>query len=125
MHRAQAIGGSAWAGLLRLVLTAWLVFVGLHRPVVRAAHGGVVAVLGGFGRACSASAAAPSPAPSWFGLLAVRHPSDSSCHADSIPPHSPVVTHLVHIKLIGRAQFCGRCRTAGLLAGRADPARRG
>src|SRR6476469_1903397 len=106
MHRAQAIGGPALAGLLRLVLTAWLVFVGLHRPVVRAAHGGVVEVLGGFGRPCSASAAAPSPAPSWFGLLAVRHPSDSSCRDHSIPPHSPVVTHPLHIKLIGRAQFC-------------------
>src|SRR4029079_2380155 len=106
MHRAQAIGGPALAGLLRLVLTAWLVFVGWTRPVVRSAHGVVVEVLGGFGRACSASAAAPSPAPSWFGLLAVRHPSDSSCHEDSIPTHSPVVTHPLDIKLIERAQFC-------------------
>jgi len=54
--------------------------------------GGVVVVFGAdFGRTGRAAAAAPPPAPSWFGPVAVRHPSDSSCHADSLPPHSPVV----------------------------------
>ena len=45
---------------------------------------------GGVGWTCRAAAAAPPAAPSWFGLFAVRHPSDSSCHEDSLPPHSPL-----------------------------------
>ena len=45
MHRTQPIGGPARSGLLRLVLAARLVFVGLHRPVLCAARGGVVVVL--------------------------------------------------------------------------------
>ncbi len=45
---------------------------------------------GGVGWTGRATAAAPPPAPSWFGLFAVRHPSDSSCHEDSLPPHSPL-----------------------------------
>jgi hypothetical protein len=62
-------------------------------------------VFDGFWWACGASAAAPAPAPSWFGLLAVRHPSDSSCREDSLPPHSPVVTEPLHIRLSERARF--------------------
>ena len=97
MHRAQAIGGPALAGLLRFVLTARLVILGGHRIVV--------VVFSGFRRAGRAPAAAPPPAPSWFGLLAVRHPSDSSCHEDSLPPHSPVVTEPLHIRLSERGRF--------------------
>src|SRR3954466_7402290 len=77
MNRAQPICGPARTGLLRFVLSGFL----LDRH-----HVGVGVVIGGFRRPCSASAAAPPPAPSWFGLLAVRHPSDSSCHEHSLPP---------------------------------------
>ena len=110
MHGAQAIGGPARAGLLRFVVTVELVFVGLHRSVLRAVRGGVVVVLGGFSRTSRASATAPPPAPSWFGLFAVRHPSDSSCHEDSLSPHSPVVTEPLHIRVIVRLlnAACGR-----------------
>jgi len=55
-------------------------------------HGGGIGTSGfrvGLGRSRRASAAAPSSAPSWFGLLALRHPSDSSCRRDSFPPYSP------------------------------------
>lgn len=38
----------------------------------------------------TALAAAATAAPSWFGLFAVRHPSDSSCHGVAVLPHSPV-----------------------------------
>src|SRR5882757_8472455 len=99
MHRTQAICWPARARLLRLVLAARLVVLGVHRFELRAARGGVVVVFRRFRRTCSASAAAPPPAPSWFGLLAVRHPSDSSCHEDSLPPHSPVVIQPMHIRL--------------------------
>jgi poly(A) polymerase len=39
---------------------------------------------------CTALTAAATAAPSWFGLFAVRHPSDSSCHRVAVLPHSPV-----------------------------------
>ena len=59
----------------------------------------------GFGRTCSAPTAAPPPAPSWFGLFAVRHPSDSSWHDHSLRPHSPVVTDVrCTIRLSERAR---------------------
>ncbi|MDO3639183.1 hypothetical protein, partial [Mycolicibacterium arseniciresistens] len=51
-------------------------------------------LLAGLGRACRASAAATPAAPSWFGLFAFRHPSDSSCHLVYVP-----------------AALTGRCRT--------------
>src|SRR5690348_10438822 len=84
MHRAEPVGGPARARLLRFVLAVGLILLG----------GNVVAVamVGRLRGTGSASAAAPPPAPSWFGLLAVRHLSDGSCHEVSPPPHSPVVT---------------------------------
>jgi hypothetical protein len=38
-----------------------------------------------FGRTGSTTAATPTPAPTWFGLFAVRHPSDSSWHGPVFP----------------------------------------
>ena len=46
-------------------------------------------VLGGR-TAGSATAAAPTPAPTWFGLFAVRHPSDSSWHGSVFRTYSPL-----------------------------------
>src|SRR6478672_12042037 len=57
--------------------------VGRHDRVVVRGSGGV-------GWTCRAPTAAPPPAPSCFGLFAVRHPSDSSCHDNCLSPHSPL-----------------------------------
>lgn len=42
------------------------------------------------GRSRSATTAAPSPAPTWFALFAVRHPSDSSWHGMLSWTYSPL-----------------------------------
>ena len=42
------------------------------------------------GRSRSATAASPPPAPTWFALFAVRHPSDSSWHGMLSWTYSPL-----------------------------------
>src|SRR5690348_17565323 len=64
VHGAKAIGWPAGPGLLRLAGSARLDRLIGYRGMAGVYLGG------GFWRTCRATAAAPTPAPSWFGLFA-------------------------------------------------------
>ena len=89
VHGAQPRGGATRrarpAGFARPGLAVAAVGGGGGDCGVGGFRGGGVRC-GGICRTCRATAAAPTPAPSWFGLFAVRHPSDSSWHGMAVPP---------------------------------------
>src|ERR1700758_370223 len=77
----------------------------------RFGHGcvaGCLAVCKVLGRTGSATTSAPPPAPTWFGLFAIRHPSDSSWHELDPRTYSPLARSATTFRVWMSCSSAGR-----------------
>src|SRR5271168_2235930 len=107
VHGPQPLGSAACRAALR----------GLRWSGRCGAGHGLVAGLG-LARPCRAPTAAPPAAPTRLRFFAVGHPSDSSWRAQTLWPHSPVVSCTIGSRFPDYAQI------VGLLSGHGAPHRR-